>query len=106
MNDVQKAVTGRTAAAIQPALDLYAERNRLLVVVYRLPLKDLKRLNELLSKLNELLSKLTDSDLADLAAYAEGLAAWGSPESESPDAQVPQGSPASSDSDPTGSGGV
>lgn len=71
INPVQAAAIARADAQIAPVMELYKERNRLHVLIYRLPLSDLVRLNELLAK-------LSDDDLRQVAAFAEGLAAWGS----------------------------
>lgn len=72
----QQAALDRAQAKIDPAMELYAERNRLLVVVYRVPLRDLRRLNDLIAK-------LSDDDLRQVAAFAEGLADWDTAESAS-----------------------
>lgn len=83
MNDLQREASRRAEAAAAPAMQLYEERNKLAYLYYRLSLDDLKRLNALVRR-------LSDDDLRQVAAYAEGLAAWGAPDTESPDAQIPQ----------------
>ncbi len=70
MNELQTAAVARADAAMKPALDLYAERNKIATLYYRLPLRDLVRLNQLLAR-------LSDDDLRRVAAFAEGLAEWG-----------------------------
>jgi cytochrome c553 len=58
---------------------LYFERNRLAHRAYRLPLRDIRRLNDLIAR-------LSDDELRMVAAYAEGLAEWSAPEQPSEDA--------------------
>lgn len=65
------------------ALELYAERNKLAVLYYRLDLPTLKRLNDIVAN-------LSDENLREVVAFAEGLAMWGQPDSSSEDATVPQ----------------
>lgn len=84
MNEVQKAAIARAEAKMRPGEELYAERNKLTFFYYRLDLPTLKRLNKLIAT-------LTDQELQMVARYAEGLALWREPESNSPDASVPQG---------------
>jgi hypothetical protein len=60
------------------ANELYEERNKLARLYYRLDLRTLKRLNRLVEKLD-------DAQVVDLVKYAEGLAAWGPPDSHSED---------------------
>lgn len=83
LTDAQRKGLAAAESKIQPALELYAERNRLAVVVYRLPLGDLKRLNDLVAKLG-------DDGLRQVARYAEALAEWADAESSSGDAQAPR----------------
>lgn len=84
MNEVQRAATERAKAKMAHGEELYAERNKLTFFYYRLKLEDLRRLNRLIAT-------LTDQELALVARYAEGLALWREPESNSPDAPDPQG---------------
>lgn len=68
----QQAAIAKADAQIAPAMALYAERNRIMHLACRLPLRDLQRLNRVLER-------LTDDDLRAVAAYAEGLADWNAP---------------------------
>lgn len=71
MNDVQRAATARADAVTKPAIDLYEARCRLMHITFdRLPRTDD------LNRLHAILSRLSDSDLRQVAAYAEGLAEW------------------------------
>jgi len=65
----------RADAIMAPALELYAERNKLAALYYRLPLRDLVRLNQLIAQLSE-------EDLRRVVAFAEGLVAWGADASQ------------------------
>lgn len=69
MNDVQKAATDRANEIMRPAQELYDERCRLWRLSCDLPLRDLRRLNQLLAKLSH-------DDLRQIARFAEGLAEW------------------------------
>lgn len=69
LSPAQRAALEKADASMKPALDLYAARCSLWRLSCRLPLRDLVRLNQLLSK-------LSDDDLRQIAAYAEGLAEW------------------------------
>lgn len=60
---------------------IYTERNKIQFMIYRLPLRDLVRLNAILARLSE-------EDLKRVAAFAEGLAEWQMP--EEPEADAPQ----------------
>lgn len=80
LTDQQRRGLATAESRIQPALELYAERNRLAVVVYRLPLRDLRRLNDLIGNLG-------DEGLRQVARYAEALAEWADPAPSSGDAQ-------------------
>lgn len=79
-----KAAQARADAKIAEGMELYFERNKMAFFYYRLKIQDLKRLNRLVAT-------LTDQELQMVARYAEGLALWREPESNSPDAPVPQG---------------
>lgn len=83
-NPTQVAAIAAAKAKMAHGEELYAERNKLTFFYYRLSLEDLKRLNKLIAT-------LTDSELQRVARYAEGLALWREPESNSADAPVPQG---------------
>lgn len=83
MNDVQTAAIARADASMAPALELYAERNKLAHVYYRLDLESLRLVNRLLRT-------LTDDELRMVARYAEGLAEWRLPDSQSGDAPTSQ----------------
>lgn len=72
---------------IAGALELYEERNKLARLYYRLDLPTLKRVNAIVAALD-------DGALRDVVGYAEGLAAWATPDSESDHASVPQQDPA------------
>jgi hypothetical protein len=67
MNDVQRAAIAKAEASMAPALELYEQRCYLWRLSCKLPLRDLKRLNDLLKK-------LSDDDLREVARFAEGLA--------------------------------
>lgn len=56
-------------AQAKAGIALYHERVKLWTLTCRLPLRDIRRLNELLAK-------LSDDDLRQIAVYAEGLAEW------------------------------
>jgi hypothetical protein len=71
----------RVDAVVNPAMELYAERNRFLHRFYRVSLRDLRRLNDCLTK-------LSDDDLRRVAVFAEGLAEWASGDAELPDGQA------------------
>lgn len=75
---VQEDAIARANAKIRPAMKLYEERNKLTFIIYRLELRDLERLNGILAR-------LSDADIKQVAAYAEGLAEWSSPDSSSGD---------------------
>lgn len=79
--EMVKTANAKADASMKPALDLYRERCWLWHLSCRLPLRDLERLNGILRQ-------LSDDDLKRVAAFAEGLAEWASPESESPDASL------------------
>lgn len=68
----QREGIARADAKINPALALYEERNKIARLVYRLPMRDVQRLNRVLER-------LTDEDLQAVAAFAEGLADWNAP---------------------------
>jgi hypothetical protein len=78
---VVKAASEKANASMKPALDLYRERCWLWHLSCELPYRDLERLNGILKR-------LTHDDLKRVAAFAEGLAEWSEPASESPDAQI------------------
>ena len=80
MNDVQRKATDAANEKMRPAMELYEGRSRISYLVGMLPLRDLKRLVALLNE-------LTEAELREVAAYAEGLAAWRLPAQESSDAQ-------------------
>jgi hypothetical protein len=69
------------------AMELYEERNKLARLYYLLDLPTLKRLNAIVAVLDE-------DALREVVGYAEGLAAWATPDSESTHASIPQQSPA------------
>ncbi len=75
LNDVQRAAIERANRTIDPVLALHAERDKVITKLYRLPMRDLVRLNGVLAR-------LSDDDLRRVAAYAEGLAEWGSDATE------------------------
>jgi hypothetical protein len=81
MTDIQAAAIAKADASMKPALDLYAERCKLWRRSCDLALRDLERLNRIIEA-------LSPADLKRVAAYAEGLAEWGSPEASSPDVPV------------------
>jgi len=70
LTPVQRAAIERADRAMAPALALHAERDKLMPLIYRLPMRDLARLNQVLAR-------LSPDDLRRVAAYAEGLAEWG-----------------------------
>lgn len=76
-----KATTAKTEAAMKPAMDLYRERSWLWHLSCHLELRDLERLNGILRRLSK-------EDMKRVAAFAEGLAEWSSPDPQSPDAQI------------------
>jgi len=84
MNEVQRAALDRAAATIRPAMDLYEQRNRIACHLYKL--LDVDQLRELA----DLLDRLSDDDLQQALEFVRGLAAWGSPAAESPDAAIAQ----------------
>lgn len=84
MTPDQEEAIQRAKETMAPALALYAERNKLAVLVGKLELRDLIRLNLLLAR-------LTDEELRQVARFAEGLAEWREPEQQSGDAAVSQG---------------
>jgi len=61
---------------LKKAHELYDERCKLAKLYYRLDIDSLRRVNRLLDI-------LTDDELRDVAAYAEGLASWRQPDSNS-----------------------
>lgn len=81
---VVKESNARVDAIIKPAMDLYHERCWLWHLSCKLELRDLQRLNGILRQ-------LSDDDLRRVAAYAEGLAEWSSPASQSPDGEKSTG---------------
>jgi hypothetical protein len=81
LTPVQRQAIAKADAAMAPALELYAERNKLAVRIYRLPLRDLRRLNALLDR-------ISDDDARQIAVYAESLAEWSDPVSPSRDEQA------------------
>jgi hypothetical protein len=97
MTEAQRAAIERAEASMAPALELYAERNKLASVYYRLDLTNLKRLNLIIGI-------LTDSELREVADFAEGLAIFRTPESESGDAQIAQQGDPTSSGHPGGAG--
>lgn len=82
--EVVKQATAKANEQMRPAQELYDERCRLWRMTCDIPLRDLRRLNGILKALSH-------DDLKRVAAYAEGLAEWAEPASESPDASDPQG---------------
>jgi len=78
MTEMQVAAIAKADASMKPALDLYAERCKLWRLSCQISLRDLQRLNRIIEA-------LSPADLKRVAAYAEGLAEWGSPEASSPD---------------------
>lgn len=75
-----KEVTERHNDKMRPQQELYDERCKLWRMSCDIPLRDLKRLNDLLRRLSH-------DDLKRAVAFAEGLAEWSESASESPDAQ-------------------
>lgn len=69
------AANARARETIARGELLYTERNKIQYMIYRLPLRDLIRLNKILARLSE-------GDLKRVAAFAEGLAEWNAPETE------------------------
>ena len=84
MTDIQAAAIAKADASMKPALDLYAERCKLWRRSCDLSLRDLARLNGIIAA-------LSPEDLKRVAAYAEGLAEWSSPEASSPDGSDSEG---------------
>lgn len=84
MTEIQAAAIEKANASMKPALDLYAERCKLWRRSCEIPLRDLERLNRIISV-------LSPADFKRVAAYAEGLAEWSSPEALSPDGQNSEG---------------
>lgn len=77
LTQAQRDAIAKADAAINPALRLYEERNKVAFLVYRLPLHDLVRLNQVLAR-------LTEDDLRRVATYAEALAEWGTDAPQAP----------------------
>lgn len=79
MTPEQLAAIARADEKMRPGLEMVEERFWLWRLSCGLALPELKRLNATLRKLSA-------EDLRKVAAYAEGLAEWGSDDAESPDA--------------------
>lgn len=94
MNDAQRKGMAMAEEKIRPAMELYEHRNRISYLAGKLSLRDLKRLVQILDALEP-------DELKQVAAYAEGLAAWRPPAQESPDASISKpGTPAPGCPDP------
>lgn len=74
--EVRRKLEASAAFEASTQGQLYAARNRLAILVARLPLRDLRRLLELLEA-------ATPDDLRRTAGYLEGLVEWPDPDARS-----------------------
>lgn len=77
-------VSAEVKAKISPALERLAELSWIYSMAAKLSLRDLRRLNGILKRLDEV-------DLKRVAAFAEGLAEWASPDANYQDVTSSEG---------------